>query len=395
MAIRALNIYAAEQNGNTQMTVLPGPSYPANSPVPDFLAVPSPDTTSLAPTGSTTTTFVPAPSPIPQESSVLDQPTSLPTATPSQPSSPAVAGNGQRAVKSLHSLVERFRRESKHLAPSTREKFDSHFKVAAEHLNFDRDVRTITLADLRQLKSTLSNGRKPSSLNDILFKAVAALFRMAIDDEIIQRSPLERLKRAKKGEPDRAHPNWEQAQQIEAEVGRYTTETEVIIGFMRNFGVGQAEIHYLNGENVDSENGVVHFRRKKTGKPFDVPIFPHAKPFIEKLKAEGRLRLGKPVVAWRNPRKALATACERLGFPSYEPRALRRSFIVHCLQKGIDPRLIAKWQGHKDAKLIFSVYGKFIDREYEKGQAEKLGGALSQESPCDSSNRPGNSREYL
>ena len=34
---------------------------------------------------------------------------------------------------------------------------------------------------------------------------------------------------------------------------------------------------------------------------------------------------------------------------------------------------MAKWQGHEDAKLIFYVYGKFIDQGYEKAQAGKLG----------------------
>jgi integrase len=165
-----------------------------------------------------------------------------------------------------------------------------------EHLNFDREVTAITLADLRELKSRLSNGRKSATINDILFKAIAVLFRLAVEDGIIERSPLENLKRAKKGEPDRAHPNWEQAQKIETEVGRYAPETKVIIGFMRNFGVGQAEIRFLHGEDVDEERAVIHFRRKKTEKPFDVPIFPHAQSLIEKLKTEGHLQKGKPIV---------------------------------------------------------------------------------------------------
>jgi integrase len=356
MAITALNIYAAGQNGHTEMTVSP-----ATTPLPDSFTPPDFLTT------EPTVTLSPSP-----PAAVSQAPAIITTAS---------AAKDRQTPRSLTALVERFRNESNHLATATREKFDCHFKVAAKHLNFDRDVSSITLADLRQLKSELSNGRKPSSVNDIVFKAIGALFRMALEDEIIQKSPLEKLKRARKGEPDRAQPNWEQAQQIEIEVARYATETAIIVGFMRNFGVGQAEIRHLLGENVDSEKSAIHFRRKKTGKAFDVPIFPHARDFIEKLKKAGRLRAGNPVVEWRNPRKALATACERLSFPYYEPRALRRSFIVHCLQEGIDPRLVAKWQGHKDAKLIFSVYGKFIDQSYERTQAERLGGSNGQPPP--------------
>jgi integrase len=97
--------------------------------------------------------------------------------------------------------------------------------------------------------------------------------------------------------------------------------------------------HYL----MDCRSRSIHFRRKKTGKPFDVPLFPHAATLVERLKAEGRLFVGKPVVKWRNPRKALAAACERLDLHVYEPRALRRCFIIHALEQGIDPRVVAKW----------------------------------------------------
>lgn len=38
----------------------------------------------------------------------------------------------------------------------------------------------------------------------------------------------------------------------------------------------------------------------------------------------------------------------------------------------IDPRVMAKRQGHKDAKLIFSVNGKHIDAKYEQREAGKL-----------------------
>jgi len=285
-------------------------------------------------------------------------------------SPPAGAG---RARVTLNDLVARFRAQWSYLAPATRSKLDCHFKVAGQHFDFDRDVTSIRLEDLRVLKSKLSDGRKPSTVNDTIFKALAALFNLALDDGIIDRSPLERLKRAKRGETRREQPTWEQSQQIVDEVAQSATETKRIVGFMRNFGVGQAEIKFLLGEHIDLAARVIHFRRKKTGKVFDVPLFPHAKEFIECLKSEGRLQRSRPVVAWRNPRKALATACEHLDLPDFEPRALRRCFIVRCLEMGVDPRVVARWQGHKDAKLIFSVYGKHVDAKYEQREADKLG----------------------
>jgi integrase len=344
MAVSAIYNFVAGQNGNTEITVLPeGPvSLPPEAfvpPAPEQLVLPE----------------LCAPSPARQ---------SIPDRTIEPPRGP---------TQSLKALVETFKAQSRHLASSTRQTLESHWKVAARHLDFEQDVRDIRLGDLRKLKSRLSEDHKPSSVNDIIYKGLGALFRIAVEDEIIDRSPLERLKRSRNGEPDRQQPNWEQSQRIVEAIPDSFPETKVIVGFMRNFGVGQAEIKSLLGEHIETQAGVIHFRRKKTGKAFDVPIFPHARAFIDALKSDGRLELGKPVVKWRNPRKALATACEHVSLPVYEPRALRRCFIVHCLQQGIDPRLVAKWQGHRDAKLIFSVYGKFIDRNYEQIQAQKLG----------------------
>jgi integrase len=356
MAISAFNIFAAGQNGHTEITVHPPDHTEIRFiPPPEENALPSP--TRLP---SPTDAGAPQPTPSPN-------PTSSPSASPEK-----TTNAKERTGHSLQSLTERFRAESGHLALATRDKLDCHFKVAARYLDFDRDVTNIKLADLRKLKSQLAEGRKPSSVNDILFKALGKLFEIAVEDEIIDRSPLDQLKPCRKTEPDRQQPSWEQSQLIVDAVNESLQESGLIVGFMRNFGVGQAEIKHLIGQHIDVEADVIHFRRKKTGKPFDVPIFPHAAQFIEELKKKGRLQVGKPVVQWRNPRKSLATACEHLGLPDFEPRALRRCFIIHCLQEGIDPRVVAKWQGHKDAKLIFSVYGKFIDRAYEQEQAQRL-----------------------
>ena len=59
----------------------------------------------------------------------------------------------------------------------------------------------------------------------------------------------------------------------------------------------------------------------------------------------------------KDARRALAAACQRLGLPIYTPRSLRRMFITRCIEKGIDVKVIAQWQGHRDGgKLILGTY---------------------------------------
>ena len=241
MAITALYNYAASQNGNHEITVV---TRGAQSPA--LLSL---------------TEHVPQP----------ERPAAAAQNGPVEKPSPA-----NPAGLSLTALVERHRAESKHLAESTRSTLACLFRMASQHLDFERDVRDIRLTDLRNLKSQLSDGHKPSTVNDIIFKGLRALFTIAVDDGYIDKSPVEKLKRARKGEPDRQQPTWEQSLQILQSVTRSVPETGLIVGFMRHFGVGQAEIKHLKGEHVDLARNQIHFRRKKTGKPFDVPIFPYA-----------------------------------------------------------------------------------------------------------------------
>ena len=55
-------------------------------------------------------------------------------------------------------------------------------------------------------------------------------------------------------------------------------------------------------------------------------------------------------------------ACKRLGLPAYSQRAFRRMFITRAIQRGIDVKVIAEWQGHKDGgKLILGTYSHVMD----------------------------------
>jgi hypothetical protein len=56
-------------------------------------------------------------------------------------------------------------------------------------------------------------------------------------------------------------------------------------------------------------------------------------------------------------KKALASACQRLNLPNYSSRAFRRMFITTALERGVDVKVVAQWQGHRDGgKLILDTY---------------------------------------
>jgi len=72
--------------------------------------------------------------------------------------------------------------------------------------------------------------------------------------------------------------------------------------------------------------------------------------------------VSRPVVVRRNPRKALESACKDLGVPHYSSRALRRCFIIHCLETGVDPRVVAEWQAQADTTSTFGFTGNMFPK---------------------------------
>jgi integrase len=120
-------------------------------------------------------------------------------------------------------------------------------------------------------------------------------------------------------------------------------------------GLGNAEVRAITRADVDLDAGQIVSFRRKTRQGFVLPIFPQLLPLVQKLckdKASGD-RLFKQ----QDAAKALSNACRRLALPLFSHRSLRRMFIVRAIEKGIDVKVIAEWQAHKDGgRLILQTY---------------------------------------
>jgi integrase len=127
------------------------------------------------------------------------------------------------------------------------------------------------------------------------------------------------------------------------------------VEFLGLAGLGQAEVAGIKREHVDLDAGRIIIYRHKTDTGFVMPIYPQLRPLVEKLckvkKHDGRL------LSFTQAREALTNACKRLDFPTYTHRSLRRMFITRAIERGVDVKVIAEWQGHKDGgKLILQTY---------------------------------------
>jgi integrase len=67
---------------------------------------------------------------------------------------------------------------------------------------------------------------------------------------------------------------------------------------------------------------------------------------------------GAPFAPWGNVRRDLTVACKKAGLPRVTPRDLRRSHGMILRAMGVEPHLISKMLGHRDARMVELVYGQ-------------------------------------
>jgi len=139
--------------------------------------------------------------------------------------------------------------------------------------------------------------------------------------------------------------------------------------FYAGAGIGTAETANLLAGDIDWKNDLIRIRRQKTGKFWTIPIFPDVAEML-KRRCE-KIKDSEAVFSVREIKRSLAGACSRLGLPQFSPRSFRRYFITASLDAGVDPRVVAAWQGHRDARLVLEVYSK-VSEEKKRKESLKL-----------------------
>jgi integrase len=183
---------------------------------------------------------------------------------------------------------------------------------------------------------------------------------MAVQDHVIMENPAADLTYRKRKKPIRTTPTFEQFKQIVDDIRsqRFNADAEQsgdFVEFLGLAGLGQAEASSIKRSDVDIDAGQIIIYRQKTDVGFAIPIYPQARLLVEKL-CKGKAHSAR-LFTIAEARKALSNACVRLGFPSFTHRALRRMFITRAIERGVDVKVIAEWQGHRDGgRLILQTY---------------------------------------
>jgi integrase len=200
------------------------------------------------------------------------------------------------------------------------------------------------------------------------------LFTLAWRDRLIAEHPCKHLKYRKREKPIRLAPSFEDFKRIVEDIRAQQFNADAkdsanFVEFIGLSGLGRAEAGSLTWGDIDFEAGTIRTLRHKTDQEFTVPVFPQLRPFLDDLRGKMAHDPGGRVFAVKDSKKALAGACGRLNLPHYTHVALRRMFITRAIEKGIDVKVIAQWQGHRDGgKLILDTYSH-VNREHSQRMA--------------------------
>ncbi|MBA3831327.1 MAG: tyrosine-type recombinase/integrase [Chthoniobacterales bacterium] len=247
----------------------------------------------------------------------------------------------------------------------------------------DIEVRQVRSSHLDEWLALQENRLKNTTYNRYagLLKQV---FHIAVCDHVIAHSPFAGVQRGwkKPQEPVRLVPTTDQLQTIVEEIRsqkytRFAAATADFVEFLGLAGLGQAEAASLRWGDIDWELNRLTIRRHKTDTRFYVPLYPELKKLLLRLERDGwAFSAENRVFAIKDAKKALRAACERLGYPNFSQRSIRRCLIRKLWRAGVDKKLIAKWQGHQDGgQLIMDTYTEVFgddDAEYERQQLAKL-----------------------
>src|SRR5215510_732349 len=222
----------------------------------------------------------------------------------------------------------------------------------------------------------LSRYRFGSASRNLFISCIKEIFALALRDRIIATSPAAHLRYAKRQKRIRATPSFEEFKAIVENVrsqkfnGHDAQESADFVEFLGLAGLGKAEAAALRQCDINWERETITTFRHKTKSGFAIPIYPQLKPLLLRCRRDGEPN--ERVFKIDNAKRAIANACRRLNLPQYSHISFRRMFITRAIERGVDVKVIAEWQGHKDGgKLILDTYSH-VNRSHSHRMAQLM-----------------------
>ena len=275
----------------------------------------------------------------------------------------------------LGELCDRYSATIQHQAPKTVQR-----KLFIVH-RIKSDWPTGRVTQITKVKPShvdlwLSGYDFGSASRNLFISCIKEIFATAVRDRIITASPAAHLQYARRQKRIRATPSFEEFKAIVENIrsqkfnGHDAHESADFVEFLGLAGLGKAEAAALRQCDIDWGRETITTFRHKTKSGFAIPIYPQLTPLL--LRRGRHDAPSERVFKIDNAKKAIANACRRLNLPQYSHISFRRMFITRAIERGVDVKVIAEWQGHKDGgKLILDTYSH-VNRAHSHRMAQLM-----------------------
>ena len=269
-------------------------------------------------------------------------------------------------VRTLRDAVAVLRSEMlarPHLRPKSLSYAKDVSRILENTLPLDIHARTWTKQEAASWWQRVVDRYSASVSNKVL----AAGRRMAgilVEHGIRSDDPTVDLRRIPIRTKEHALPNREDISRIiefiRTQGKRGCLESSRLVAVLAYSGMRIGECRKLRREDLGGDWLVVGGDGETKGRSFRrVPISPPLRAVLDEMLAEQWVG---PLFEMQNPRKALHTACRRLGLPDMRVHDLRHWYATWCIESGIDVPTVAKWMGHKDGGVLaMRTYGHVRD----------------------------------
>lgn len=236
-----------------------------------------------------------------------------------------------------------------------------------------RDVKPQQIRDLMYQISGMS--RKSQS---VILSILRSVFDLAVDDNLIIRSPVSPKIKAKGQPTPEVEPLTPEQETALLKAAEGTRVYPFVYTILRT-GMRRGEIEALMWSDIDFSNDVIHIRRHaapdENGRPVvldgaktdagvrDIPMPEDLKQYLRSRMARAR-----SVYVFPNSKGQIyshaaltvlwSTLTKRAGFYTH-PHQLRHTYCTKLFEAGLDIKQIQYVMGHSDSNITLSIYTHF------------------------------------
>jgi integrase len=200
-------------------------------------------------------------------------------------------------------------------------------------------------------------------------ETLCAILEHAVRAGIILSNPARVLRRRKLGKPQILIPSREQFRRLVEDLRQQDRRSQPaadLVELLAYSGMRLAEATSIRWRDVYFEQDQFAVTGGEAGARNNevrtAPLFPALRQLLERLKAQAPAEPGERIAKIDSAKRAIASACQRCGYPQYSHRSLRHYFVSNAIGAGADFKTIAAWIGQKDGGwMVARTYGHLRD----------------------------------